>query len=55
MFKVHLINFGYDLQGEWPTLTAAIAAAKKAGFEAAILEEGEVVAHWHPLRGTEHF
>lgn len=55
MFKIYMTNFGYPLQESFKTLEAAIARARKAGFQASIYE-GEnldiLVATFCPLAGV---
>jgi hypothetical protein len=54
MYIVRLINFGYNLDGTFPTMEAALAAAKRAGFEAAIWRAERLVASWSILGGTRY-
>lgn len=52
IYQTSLVNFGYDVyMGD--SLHEALEAAKKAGFEAAILLDGRTVATYSPIGGIK--
>lgn len=56
MFRVFLINFGWFLNTAQPTLDAAIAYAKRSGFEATIYNPHDaMVASWSPIGGLRMY
>lgn len=54
-FEVFFTNFGYASDTRHATLEDAIAAARKAGFEASIRCNGEVVAAWSIFGGVRRY
>lgn len=52
MFRVYFTNFQYYSQSTGTTLQEAIEIARKAGFEACIAHNEEIVATWSILSGT---
>jgi hypothetical protein len=57
MFTVYLTNFGHYLNDELPfaSFDEALAAAKKACFEAAIFEGDLRIATWSPIGGLRRY
>jgi hypothetical protein len=57
MFTVYLTNFGYYLADGQPfaTFEAALAAARKACFEALIFDGDLRVASWSPIGGLRTY
>lgn len=53
MFRVYFTNFQYYSQNEGKTLEEAIQIAKQAGFDACIVQNGNIVATWSILGGTK--
>jgi hypothetical protein len=55
-FTVFFTNFGYTKDGVFPTVDAALEAAKGAGFEASIRNsDGDVVASWSVFGGVRRY
>lgn len=50
-FRVHLTNFGYDLDGTFTTFEEAETAARKAGFQCGIWYGDELAGTYCPLFG----
>jgi hypothetical protein len=56
MYRVYLSNFGYWLECHFETLTQALVAAKRTGFQCTIIDSNsDVVAAWCPLIGTTRY
>jgi len=52
IYQTSLVNFGRDVYlGD--SLHEALEAAKKAGFEAVILLDGQIVATYSPIGGIK--
>lgn len=58
-YLLNLVNFGYFLDGDYPTYESALQAAKSVGFEVSIVsrQDGEytVVGAYSPLNGHRSF
>lgn len=54
IYQTSLVNFGYDVYSG-DSLDEAKAAAVKAGFEAAILLDGALVAWYSPISGWKNY
>lgn len=54
-FTVFFTNHGYAAAETATTFGRALEIAKRAGFEASILDHGAVCAAWSPLYGLRRF
>ena len=56
MIKLWFVNFDYFAQDEYATLEEALAGARKAGFEAALISySGVTLGSWSPLYGFRSY
>lgn len=55
MFKVRFSNLGYGIDQPFATLTAAMAAGRKAHFEFVVSDQFGIVAAWSPIGGTREY
>lgn len=53
-YTVELRNMGRTLEGDFPTLSAAILAARATGFECSFWIRGNFLGTWSPI-GGENF
>jgi hypothetical protein len=54
-FNLYFTNINSGLRGEFATLDEALAYAKRACFESSIFVDGNLVAAWSPIGGTQHY
>jgi hypothetical protein len=52
MYKVWLINFGWYLSAEYPTLREAVVYGISKGFEFCVHHDDKVLVAWSPIGGV---